>query len=79
MDTLLFGPFVRGLALGLAVVAALIVAGVFVGSAFWWLLVTGGLSLARTRLSQRIQRVINVTAGLVLVGFGLAAIASVLL
>ena len=59
--------------------APLIVAGVFVGSAIWWLLVTGGLSLARTRLSPRAQRVINLGAGLVLVTFGLAAIGSVLL
>ena len=62
-----------------AVHGPLIVAGVFVGSAVWWLLVTGGLSLARTRLSPRVQRAINVAAGLVLVGFGLAAIGSVLL
>jgi threonine/homoserine/homoserine lactone efflux protein len=58
--------------------APLIVAGVFVGSALWWLLVTGGLSMMRTRLSPRVQRAINVVAGLVLVGFGLAAISSVL-
>ena len=55
-----------------------IVAGVFIGSALWWLLVTGSLSLVRTRLSPRVQRGINVAAGLVLIGFGLAAIASVL-
>jgi threonine/homoserine/homoserine lactone efflux protein len=59
--------------------APLIVAGVFVGSALWWLLVTGGLSLARTRLSPRAQRVINLGAGLVLVTFGILAIVSVLL
>jgi threonine/homoserine/homoserine lactone efflux protein len=58
--------------------APLIVAGVFVGSAVWWLVVTGSLSMMRTRLSPRMQRGINVVAGLVLVGFGLAAISSVL-
>jgi threonine/homoserine/homoserine lactone efflux protein len=57
--------------------APLIVTGVFVGSALWWLLVTGGLSLARTRLSPRVQRAINVTAGLVLMAFGLAVIGSI--
>ena len=56
-----------------------IVAGVFVGSALWWLLVTGGLSVMRTRLSPRVQRVINVAAGLVLVGFGLVAVVSVVM
>jgi threonine/homoserine/homoserine lactone efflux protein len=59
--------------------APLLVAGVFIGSALWWLVVTGGLSLARTRLSPRVQRTINLAAGLVLVGFGLVAIGSVLL
>ena len=62
-----------------AMTAPFIVGGVFVGSALWWLVVTGGLSLARTRLSPRVQRTINVAAGLVLIGFGLAAIGSVLL
>lgn len=64
---------------GGGVSASLVVAGVFVGSALWWLLVTGGLSLARTRLSLRVQRVINVAAGLVLIGFGVLAVASVLI
>jgi threonine/homoserine/homoserine lactone efflux protein len=55
-----------------------LVSGVFLGSAFWWLLVTGSIALARTRLSPRVERTINVVAGLVLVAFGLAAIGSVL-
>jgi threonine/homoserine/homoserine lactone efflux protein len=56
-----------------------LVAGVFVGSAAWWLVVTGGISVARTRLSTRIQRGITVAAGLALAGFGVLAIGSVLL
>jgi threonine/homoserine/homoserine lactone efflux protein len=58
--------------------APLIVAGVFIGSALWWLTVTGSLAMARTRLGPRVQRAINLAAGLVLVGFGIAAIGSVL-
>ncbi len=57
---------------------AAMVLGVFVGSALWWLLVTGGISAARTRLSQRLQRGVNVGSGLVLMAFGLAALSSVL-
>ena len=57
--------------------APLVVIGVFIGSTLWWLLVTGGLSLARTRMGPRVQRIINLVAGLVLVGFGIAAITSV--
>jgi threonine/homoserine/homoserine lactone efflux protein len=58
--------------------AVMLVAGVFVGSTLWWLAITGGLSLARSRLSTRVQHALNVAAGLVLVGFGLLAIWSVL-
>jgi threonine/homoserine/homoserine lactone efflux protein len=58
-----------------ALVPLLVVLGVFLGSAGWWLAVTGGISLARTRISPRVQRVINAAAGLVLIGFGLAALA----
>lgn len=63
-----------------ALAAPSIVAGVFIGSALWWLVVTGSLSMMRTRLSPRVQRIVNMAAGLVLVlvGFGLAAIGSVL-
>ncbi|MGE3272042.1 MAG: LysE family transporter, partial [Chloroflexota bacterium] len=57
----------------------LLVAGVFSGSALWWLLVTGGISAARSRVSPRVQRLINLAAGLALIAFGVAAIASVLL
>jgi threonine/homoserine/homoserine lactone efflux protein len=58
------------------VVPLALVLGVFLGSAGWWLAVTRGVSLARTRLDRRAQRLINATAGLVLIGFGLAAMAS---
>lgn len=54
-----------------------LVAGVFLGSALWWLLVTGGIAYARSRVSLRVQRVISVGAGLALVVFGVLAIGSV--
>jgi threonine/homoserine/homoserine lactone efflux protein len=54
------------------------VSGVFLGSALWWLALTGSLALARARVSTRAQRTINVAAGLALAGFGLAALGSAL-
>ena len=53
-----------------------LVLGVFGGSTLWWLLVTGGVAAARTRISPRVQRGINVVAGLALLAFGVAALAA---
>jgi threonine/homoserine/homoserine lactone efflux protein len=70
-----------GLGAGESEAAALValVTGVFLGSALWWLLVTGSIAAARRRISLRVQRIVNIAAGLTLVLFGLAAIASTLL
>lgn len=57
----------------------LLVPGVFLGSALWWLVLTGSISRARTRLSVRVQRIINLAAGSALVAFGVTATLSVLL
>jgi threonine/homoserine/homoserine lactone efflux protein len=56
---------------------AAFVAAVFAGSALWWLLLSGGASLLRSRITPRRMRWINVASGLVLAAFGLAAIVSV--
>ena len=56
---------------------AAFVAAVFAGSALWWLLLSGGASLLRSRVTPRRMRWINVASGLVLAAFGLAAIVSV--
>jgi threonine/homoserine/homoserine lactone efflux protein len=58
--------------------AALLVAGVFSGSALWWCILTGGISLLRTRLTARWLRWINRLSGAVIALFGLVAIISVL-
>lgn len=55
-----------------------LVMGVFLGSALWWLLLSGGVSLIRDRLSQRSLRWINRGAGLLIALFGLSAIYSVI-
>ena len=51
--------------------------GVFLGSAAWWLLLTGTLAIVRERLPNRLLRSINALSGLALVGFGVVAIMSV--
>lgn len=56
--------------------AAALVLGVFLGSAGWWLVLAGGVAgLLRGRLSARRILWINRGAGLVIAGFGVAAIA----
>ncbi len=56
--------------------AALLVLGVFTGSALWWFTLSGGTSLLRNKLNQEVLRWINRGSGLVIVGFGVAALIS---
>jgi threonine/homoserine/homoserine lactone efflux protein len=57
--------------------ALALVAGVFAGSATWWLILSGGVSLLRMRLTPARLRWINRLSGVVLAGFGTAALISV--
>lgn len=59
--------------------AVLIVAGVFCGSALWWLLLSGGVSLFRQRIGPVAMRWINRIAGAIIGAFGLYALLSVLI
>ena len=56
--------------------AAILVAGVFAGSALWWLTLSGLVSLFRNRFDARAMRWVNRLSGLVIMGFGLAALLS---
>ena len=56
--------------------AAILVAGVFAGSALWWLTLSGLVSLFRTRFDARALHWVNRLSGVVIVGFGLAALFS---
>lgn len=58
--------------------ATTIVAGVFIGSALWWLLLSGGVSLLRHRLSNAAMGWINRSAGILLFTFGAVALLSLL-
>ncbi|MGL4647871.1 MAG: LysE family translocator, partial [Caldilineaceae bacterium] len=52
----------------------LLVAGVALGSALWWLLLSGGVSFFRHRVSPVALLWVNRSAGVLLVGFGLFAL-----
>jgi threonine/homoserine/homoserine lactone efflux protein len=54
--------------------AMLVATGVFLGSAAWWLLLSGGVSLFRARFDERRLRLVNRISGAMIVGFGLLAI-----
>jgi len=56
--------------------ASLLVAGVFLGSAFWWLLLSGLVGALRSRFNPRAMAWVNYLSGIVIGGFGLIALAS---
>jgi len=49
--------------------ASLIVAGVFLGSASWWILLAAGAGWLRRRMGPALVRAINVVSGLSILGF----------
>ena len=51
-----------------------LVAGVFLGSASWWLLLSTGASLFRGRVGPRGMRAVNAVSGATILAFGLAAV-----
>ncbi len=58
--------------------ALLLVTGVFSGSALWWVLLSGGVSLLRSRVTPDVLRWVNRGAGMIILGFGAMALASLL-
>ncbi len=58
--------------------SALLVLGVFLGSALWWLLLSTGVALLRSRLDLRALRWVNRISGIILLGFGLVALLSLI-
>jgi threonine/homoserine/homoserine lactone efflux protein len=53
--------------------AGMLVAGVFLGSALWWWILSFGIGAFRDRFNPRGLRWINRFSGLVILGFGVAA------
>lgn len=58
--------------------ASLLVLGVFLGSALWWLLLSGGAGLARAKLTPARLVWVNRISGLVIATFGVLALVSIL-
>ncbi len=56
--------------------ALLLVCGVFLGSALWWLILSGGVGLFRRALTPARLQWVNRLSGAVLFGFGVAALVS---
>lgn len=54
--------------------AGALVLGVFIGSALWWLLLSGGVGLFRDRFDPRGMRWVNRISGVIITGFGLLAL-----
>jgi threonine/homoserine/homoserine lactone efflux protein len=82
MTILFFAAVFAGLGVGSQkgnyISGALLVAGVFVGSGLWWLTLSGGVSLVRSRLNPRTLRWVNRISGTVITLFGLLALLSLL-
>jgi threonine/homoserine/homoserine lactone efflux protein len=54
--------------------AAITVLGVFLGSACWWVLLTTGVSFLRVKITPTGLHWVNRISGLIILGFGIAAL-----
>ncbi len=82
MTILSFAAVFAGLGLGSSngdfSSATLMVAGVFVGSALWWLILSGGVSLLRSKFNASSLKIVNRISGSIIVVFAIIAFASTL-
>jgi threonine/homoserine/homoserine lactone efflux protein len=69
-----FAALERAFRPGEPVLAANLVAGVFAGSAAWWLVLSGGVALLRHRLNPGVLRGINRASGMIVAGFGVVVL-----
>jgi threonine/homoserine/homoserine lactone efflux protein len=78
MTILMFASMLASLGLSSRgpMLAVVFVAGVFSGSAAWWLLLSGTVSLVRSRFDARAMHVVNVVSGGVIAAFGVFAVYS---
>lgn len=58
--------------------ASALVFGVFTGSAFWWLLLSSGVAMFRSRANLKFMQAVNKISGAVILAFGIYALASLL-
>jgi threonine/homoserine/homoserine lactone efflux protein len=54
--------------------AVALVLGVFLGSALWWLILSGGVGLVRSRMNNTWMRAVNRLSGTILFAFGCYAL-----
>jgi threonine/homoserine/homoserine lactone efflux protein len=77
MTILSFAAIFAGLGLGAAAgdfnSAGVLILGVFSGSAAWWFLLSGGVSILRRQFGQRTMRWVNRISGLIIFSFGIVA------
>jgi threonine/homoserine/homoserine lactone efflux protein len=77
-----FAAVMAGLGLGSTggnyLSAAILVIGVFIGSALWWLILTSGVNLFRSKFDLRALRWVNRLSGLIILAFGVLALFSLL-
>jgi arginine exporter protein ArgO len=59
------------------VAAVSLVLGVFLGSALWWLGLSGVVSMLRSRFDSRGLRWVNIGSGVVVVAFAVVALVGV--
>jgi len=75
-----FAAIFAGLGLGRSVggygPAALMVLGVFLGSALWWLILSTSVGLLRSSFTPERLRWVNRGAGVIIAAFGVAALVS---
>jgi threonine/homoserine/homoserine lactone efflux protein len=80
MTILSFAAIFAGLGVGGAsgsyVSAAVLVLGVFIGSALWWFILSSGVSVFRTRFNPHRLWWVNRISGIIITGFGLIALLS---
>jgi threonine/homoserine/homoserine lactone efflux protein len=80
MTILSFAAVFAGLGVGAAsgdyAAAAVLVLGVFLGSAAWWLALSTAVSLLRSRITARGLVWVNRVSGAIILAFGAAALAS---
>ena len=56
--------------------AAVLVLGVFLGSALWWVILSSGVSILRTKLNTQALRWVNRISGVIIITFGVLALLS---
>lgn len=82
MTIVMFAAVFAGLGVGGStrsyIAAALVVAGVFCGSALWWLLLSSGVSLLRRQIDAHKMMLLNRISGIIIAAFGVLAIVSAL-